>query len=96
MDTIDLSEAIISFSLLKIINRFKRMKTGETIEILGVDENILPDLKSILPEGKFELIGTEAMCADSSYSRLRLKKTDTVNTNKSKEKCHVSNRFEQR
>ena len=74
MYTIDLSEAIVPFSLLQIINQFKHMRTGETMEILGVDEDIILDLTSVLPAGKFELIGTETMCIDSSDFRLRLKK----------------------
>lgn len=91
----DLSEAIIPFSLLQIVRRFKRMKTGETMEVSGVAEDIIPDLMSVLPSGKFELIGTEAMSADSSRFRLRFKKTDNMNTDKQKERCHVSKRSEQ-
>jgi TusA-related sulfurtransferase len=76
MYTIDLSEAIFPFSLLQIVSQLKRMKTGETMEILGVGEDIIPDLISVLPAFKFELIGTEAMSADSSNFRLRfIKKT---------------------
>ncbi len=74
MVTIDLSETIIPFSLLQIVSEFKRMKTGETVEILGVDEDIIPDLMNVLPAFKFELIGTESMSADSSNFRLRFKK----------------------
>ncbi len=76
MYTIDLSEAILPFSLLQILNQFKRMKTGETMEILGVDDDVILDLTSVLPAGKFELIGTEAICTESSNVRLWLKKTN--------------------
>jgi hypothetical protein len=95
MYTFDLSEAIIPFSLLQIVSQFKRMKTGETMEVSGVAEDIIPDLMSVLPAGKFELIGTEAMSADSSRFRLRFKKIDNMNTDKPKERCHVSKRSEQ-
>jgi hypothetical protein len=97
MYTFDLSEAIIPFSLLQIVSQFQRMTTGETMEVSGVAEDIIPDLMSVLPTGKFELMGTEAMSADSSRFRLRFKKTDNLNTNKNKpkERCHVSNRSEQ-
>lgn len=74
MVTIDLSETIIPFSLLQIVSEFKHMKTGETVEIIGVDEDIIPDLMNVLPAFKFELIGTEAMSADHSNFRLRFKK----------------------
>ena len=95
MYTIDLSEAIVPFRLLQIVSQFKCMKTGETMEIIGVDEDIIPDLMSVLPAFKFELIGTEVMSADSSAYRLRFKKIDHVNTDKPKETCHDSNRSEQ-
>ncbi len=95
MYTIDLSEAIVPFCLLQIVNQLKCMKTGETMEISGVEEDIIPDLMSVLPAFKFELIGTEAMSADSSDYRLRFKKIDNVNTDKPKETCHDSNRSEQ-
>jgi TusA-related sulfurtransferase len=92
MYTFDLSEAIIPFSLLQIVSQFKRMKTGETLEILEVDEDIIPDLMSVLPAFKFELIETEAMSADSFKFKLRFKKIDNVNTDEPKERCHDSNR----
>jgi TusA-related sulfurtransferase len=94
MYTIDLSEAIIPFSLLQIINQLKCMKTGDILEILGVDEDIIPDLTTVLPAFSFELIGTEAMSADSSNFRLRFKKIENLNTDKPKERCHDSNRSE--
>ncbi len=94
MFSIDLRETIIPFSLLQIVNQFKRMKIGETMEILGVEKNIISDLKSVLPAGKFELVDAETMNTDSPYFRLRLKKTDTQNI-KPKENCHVGNQFEQ-
>ncbi len=92
MYTFDLSEAIIPFSLLQIVSQFKRMKTGETMEVLGVAEDIIPDLISVLPAGKFELMGTETMSADSSSFRLRFNKIDHMKTDKPKERCHVSKR----
>ncbi|MGD8834626.1 MAG: hypothetical protein PVJ84_08315 [Desulfobacteraceae bacterium] len=95
MYTFDLSEAIIPFSLLQIVSQSKRMKTGETMEVSGVAEDIIPDLMSVLPAGKFELIENEAMSADSPNFRLRFKKIDNPNTDKPKEICHDSNRSEQ-
>jgi TusA-related sulfurtransferase len=94
MYTFDLSEAIIPFSLLQIVSQFKRMKSGEILEVSGVAEDIIPDLMSVLPSGKFELIGTEAMSAGNHRFRLRFKKIDKMNTDKPKEKSHVSKRSE--
>jgi TusA-related sulfurtransferase len=95
MHTIDISEAITPFSLLQIINQFKRVKRGETLEILGVDEDIIPDLINVLPAYQFKLIETEAMNADRSNFRLRFEKTDHLDTDTPKERCHDNQRSEQ-
>jgi TusA-related sulfurtransferase len=95
MYTIDLSETIIPFSLLHIINQFKRVKSGETVEIVGVDKDIIPDLTNVLPAFQFKLIETEAMNAERSNFRLRFKKTENLNPNTPKERCHVNKRSEQ-
>ena len=94
MHTIDLRETIIPFSLLQITHRFKRMQAGDAIEIIGIDENVITDLKNLLPASNCELIMAEAMSTRSPYFRLWLKKTKTRNI-KPKENCHVSNRSEQ-
>ncbi len=88
MFSIDLRETIIPFSLLQIVNQFKHMKIGETMEILGIEEDIISELKRLLPMGKFELENTETMNNDYPYFQLRLKKTGTQNI-KPKENCHV-------
>lgn len=54
METFDLRETIIPFSLLQINNHFQRMKPGEVIEILCLDASIEQDLKRILPRLAYE------------------------------------------
>ncbi|MGB5985292.1 MAG: hypothetical protein WBG37_08295 [Desulfobacterales bacterium] len=88
MFSIDLRKTIIPFSLLQIVNHFKRMQTGDTIEVLGIEEDIIADLKNVLPGGKFELLDVESMNTDKHYFRLWLKKIDTFNP-QPKENCHV-------
>ena len=88
MFSIDLRETIIPFSLLQIVNQFKRMTVGATMEILGIEEDIISDLKCVLPVGRFELVDAEIMNTDSPYFRLRLKKTGTPNI-QPKENRHV-------
>ena len=56
MDSFDLRETVIPFSLLQITNHFKQMKSGDVIEIIFRDANIVRDLNSILPESEYELI----------------------------------------
>lgn len=93
MFSIDLRETIIPFSLLQIANHFKRMETGETMEIRGIEEDIISDLKRVLPVRTFELRKTETFTSDSPYFRLRLTKTGTQNI-KPKENCHVRSQSE--
>ena len=54
MKTFDLRESIIPFALLQINNYFKRMKSGDVIEILCFDACIEQDLKRILPRLAYE------------------------------------------
>lgn len=93
MFSIDLRETIIPFSLLQIAHQFKRMETGESLEILGIEEDIISDLKRVLPVETFELRKIETFNSDSPYFRLRLKRTGTPNI-KPKENCHVRSRSE--
>ncbi len=93
MDTIDIRETIIPFSLLQITNHFKRMNAGTSIEIVGTDENIISELKNLLPEASYELTIAETISAANPCFKLWLKKTKTQNI-RPKENCHVSNRPE--
>lgn len=91
MDPIDLRETIIPFSLLEIINQFKKMRRGDTMEILGIERDIIPDLKRILPAGAYRLSNADIMNADSLYFRLWITKTQ----DQQKENCHVNSRSKQ-
>ena len=93
MLSIDLRENIIPFSLLEIVMQFKKMATGEIIRIVGIEESIIDDLESVLPEGKFELLDVESMSVNSPYLKLKLKKSHTFNP-KPKENCHVGSQSE--
>ena len=50
MGSFDLRDTIIPFSLLQITNHFRQMDPGEVLEVIGDDESIAADLKSLLPE----------------------------------------------
>lgn len=88
METIDLRETVIPFSLLKIAYHFKRMKTGDAMEIIGMDKNIIADLKSVLPAEKYKLHIIEITGTPDPHFKLHIKKTTTKNI-KPKEKSHV-------
>ena len=74
MQIFDLRETIISFSMLQLTNYFKKMKPGDSIEILFSDESIPEDIKRLLPEKSCSFTRIEKMDPDSSDFRIKLKK----------------------
>ena len=74
METFDLRETIVSFSLLQLTNHFRKMNPGDIVEIFCSDKNIAEDLKCLLPERSYEFIRLENLNADNSDFRLVLKK----------------------
>jgi len=78
MDSFDLRETIIPFSLLQITNHFKRMKPGEVIEIIANDASVVKDLKSILPELEYELTQMENLNGKHSDFLMQLKRKPPI------------------
>lgn len=74
MQTFDLRETIISFSLLQLTNHFKKMNSGDRVEIFCSDESIPEDLKRLLPEQSCEFIRIEKIHEASPDIRIELKK----------------------
>lgn len=58
MNIIDFSHSLGPFGLLEIINRFKQLKPGQMLEIVGMDDVNADDLQRILPDSGFEAIAT--------------------------------------
>ena len=77
MESFDLRETIIPFSLLQITNHFKRMKPGQVVEIIGSDASVAADLKSILSAREYEMVEIENLASDGPDFRMRLKKKST-------------------
>ena len=74
MESFDLRDTIIPFSLLEIANHFQQMKVGEEIEIFGNDVGIERDLRSILPASEVTIHTVETLESDRPRYRWRLKK----------------------
>jgi TusA-related sulfurtransferase len=74
METFDLRETIVSFSLLQLTNHFRKMNPGDIVEIFCTDKNIAEDLKCLLPEQSYEFIRIENVDKNSSDLRIELKK----------------------
>ena len=74
MESFDLRDTIIPFSLLQIANYFQKMAVGEEIEIFGNDPGIARDLKNILPAPAATINQVESMTEGPPPYRWRLKK----------------------
>jgi TusA-related sulfurtransferase len=72
---LDLRGAIVPFSLLKVIQAFKMMDPGETLEVCWSDPDTRADLFKVLPDSSYELISLEEMADEGpSYQLTLLKK----------------------
>jgi TusA-related sulfurtransferase len=81
MDTFDLRRSIVSFSLLQITNRFKQLKTGEVMEIIGDDPSLVNDLERVLPGLEYEFAEIDNTNESGRDFRLRLIKSNPKKTN---------------
>jgi TusA-related sulfurtransferase len=72
---LDLRGAIVPFSLLKVIQQFKIMDPGETLEVCCSDPETPADLFKVLPPSSYELISLEEiMDGGPSYQLTLVKK----------------------
>jgi len=76
MHTFDLRNTIIPFSLLRIINLFKGMSPGDTIEVLWSDPSMPSDLLKVLPADTHTVIMLKEIQGDDPGFRMRLKKNE--------------------
>ncbi len=54
--SLDFRDAITSMALLKLTRTFREMKSNQTLEVLGLDEDTRSDLFRLLPSLSYELI----------------------------------------
>lgn len=80
MQSFDLRDTIIPFSLLQIAYHFQRMQPGEEIEIFGNDPGIESDIKKILPSSEYRVVAVDKQQHNSLNFRLRLKKEVSSHT----------------
>jgi TusA-related sulfurtransferase len=71
---LDLRGAIVPFSLLKVIQEFKMMDPGETLEVCWSDPDTPADLFKVLPHASYELISLEEMAGQGPSFQLTLVK----------------------
>lgn len=78
MHKLDLRNSLAPFSLLEISNVMKRMKTGEILEVLGDEPSIRTDLKKIIPDASYEMLGIETHSEGDDQYRMLLKKKNPI------------------
>jgi TusA-related sulfurtransferase len=75
MDTFDLRDTIIPFSLLDIRQRFKEMRPGDSLVVLWSDPAAADDLMRVLPAACLEVVSRGEIPEPSGGCRLELIKT---------------------
>jgi len=82
VETFDLRETLIPFSLLQITNAFRAMQPGDEMEILsGVsifDVAIFKDVMRILPRNEYDLIPQQDVRGEDSVTRMRIRKKKSI------------------
>ncbi len=75
MDTFDLRDTIIPFSLLDIRQRFREMRPGDSLVVLWSDPAAADDLMRVLPAACLEIVSKGEIPEPSGGCRLELIKT---------------------
>ena len=78
---LDLRGVIVPFSLLKVIQAFRLMHPGETLEVCWSDPDTPADLFKVLPDSTYEMIGLDELADPNPSYRLTLKKKKSDKTN---------------
>jgi len=78
----DLRNAIVPFSLLKVIQALKMMGPGETLEVFWSDPDTPADLFKVLPDSAYDLISLEEIGDGEPSYRITLAKKQPENPTK--------------
>ena len=70
----DLRGSILPFSMLQISNHFKKMRVGETLEVVWSDPGASDDLLRVLPVSAYEVMTIEEIQGSESQFLMRLRK----------------------
>jgi len=72
MNQLDLRGLISAFALLKASNAFKKLKAGETLEILGSGSETSTELLKVLPSASYEVAVLETAQDGDRQFRIQL------------------------
>ena len=74
MEVFDLRNTILPFALLEISNAWKHLAPGHELEIIGLDEVGLANLKRIIPESESLISEAAEFAHERSSTRIRIAK----------------------
>jgi TusA-related sulfurtransferase len=75
METFDIRNTIVPFSLLDLRQHFKGMRPGDSLEVLWSDPSVFDDLLRVLPAGCLEIVSKRVILDPAGEFRMELIKT---------------------
>jgi TusA-related sulfurtransferase len=75
---LDLRGLLIPLSLLKVTQRFRALKPGETLEVLWREPESPQELFKVLPHASYEVIRMEEQGRADPYYRIQLQKKEQL------------------
>jgi TusA-related sulfurtransferase len=75
---LDLRGLLIPLSLLKVTQRFRALKPGETLEVLWREPESPQELFRVLPNAAYEVIAMEEQGRANPYYRIQLQKKELL------------------
>jgi TusA-related sulfurtransferase len=71
---LDIRGLLIPLSLLKVTQRFRALRPGETLEVLWREPKSPQELFKVLPRASYEVIEMEEQGKTNPYYRIQLQK----------------------
>ena len=78
VNILDLRGLLIPLSLLKVTQRFRALKPGETLEVLWREPESPQELFRVLPHAAYEVIAMEEQGRANPYYRIQLQKKELL------------------
>lgn len=76
MNSFDLRDTLIPFSMLQVVNHFARMNVGDSMEIIGNDMEMYQEVTAILPAENYQVVSRDVETVPDEVFRIVLRKTD--------------------
>jgi TusA-related sulfurtransferase len=74
MNSFDLRDTLLPFSMLRVANHFAKMEIGGEMEIIGDDVEAYQDMRNIFSASNYELVSEEFETPHPGEFRIVLRK----------------------